>query len=137
MVSPPTLTDKLQEQKPAWHKAYIRHTQAPRSIPRDIAHQLLHDARLPSSASHLYLPCTLRTSLQAILLAFSQWWIRRSGIILDASAGSGTTCNQPARDSWWLSHAVTLAQLLAIITVGALKGKKPLMKHCETETIPT
>ena len=72
---------------------------APRSFSRHIAHQLFHDTRLPSSTRHLNLPCTLCTGLQAILLAFPQWWIRRSGIILDASAGSGTTCNQPARDS--------------------------------------
>ena len=77
------------------------------TLPDTLPHQLLHDTRLPSSARHLYLPRTLCTSLQAILLAFPQWWIRRSGIILDASAGSGTTCNQPARDSWWLSRAVT------------------------------
>ncbi len=62
------------------------------------------------------------------MLAFSQWWIRRSGIILDACTGSGTTCNQPARDSWWLSHAVTLAQLRTISTVRALNSKN----LCET-----
>ena len=103
-------------------------TQAPRNSSGHIAHQLLHDTRLPSSASHLYLPCALCTSLQAFLLAFSQWWIRRSGIILDTSARSGTTRNQPARDSWWLSHAVTLAQLLPISTMRALNGKN----LCET-----
>ena len=95
----------LHKQTLSWRQNPPWHTQAPRSFSRDIAGQLLHDAGFPSSASHLYLPCTLCTSLQAILLAFSQWWIWRSGIILDASVGSGATCNQPATDSWWLSHA--------------------------------
>ena len=94
----------------------------------NVTHQLFHDTRLPSSTGHLYLPRALCTSLHAILLAFPQRRIRKSGIILDASAGSGTTCNQPARDGWWLSHDVTLAQLLTISTVRALNGKK----LCET-----
>ena len=103
-----------------------------RSSSGHIADQLLHDTRLPSSASHLYLPGALCTSLQAILLAFPQWWIRRSGIILDASAGSGTVCNQPAKDSWWMSHAVTLAQLCPIMsTMRALNSKKLFMKRID------
>ena len=102
--NPQICANSPQRQKPPWH------TQAPRSFSRHVAHQLLHDTRLPTSASHLYLPCALCTSLQAILLAFPQWWIRISGIISDDGAGSGATCNQPARDSWWLSHA-TLSQL--------------------------
>ena len=114
-----------KSERPASGSLFLKMTRNP---PGNVGNQLLHDTRLPSSASHLYLLCALRTSLQAILLAFPQWWIRRSGIILDASAGSGTTCNQPARDSWWLSHAVTLAQLLAISTMRARNGKK----LCET-----
>ena len=44
---------------------------------------------------------------------------------------------QPAcqRDSWWLSHAVTLAQRFAGSTVRALKGKKLFMKQRQIETI--
>ena len=119
----PTVQHYNKLQKLSWRQNPTWHTQAPRSFSRHLADQLLHDTRLPSSTRHLYLPCALCTSLQAILLAFSQWWIRRSDIILDAGAGSGTTCNQPARDMLSLLGTATPKT-----TVRALKNYLQ-MKH--------
>ena len=84
-----------------WHSGRLLFHNKTRNPSRHVAHQLFHDTSLASSASHLYLPCTLCTSLQAILLAFPQWWIWRGRTFtISAASEFSVAAGKPVTKNW-------------------------------------